>query len=141
VSVTRPPTSQTTQVRTVTIPLNVYLQSSTRILTIARVFGWQVIPATLDTHKGLAVRFDPLPARPPFPGVTYTLERITLSFGAARVIRKRVRAHGGTRMTRPHVYLINNPARCTGSWLSSVLLTFRDGTTAPLATPTTCVKS
>jgi hypothetical protein len=39
------------------------------------------------------------------------------------VIRKRVRAHGGTRMTKPHMYLINNPARCTGSWLSSVLLT------------------
>jgi hypothetical protein len=99
------------------------------------------MPATLDTHDGLAVRFDPPPAAPPSPGVTYTLERITLSFGAARVIRKRVRAHRGTRMTKPHVHLINNPARCTRSWLSSVLLTFRDRTTAPLATPTTYVKS
>ena len=69
-------------------------------------------PPTVEPCSSL--RHSPAPA---------TLERITLSFGAARVIRKRVRAHGGTRMTKPHVYLINNPARCTRSWVSSVLLT------------------
>jgi hypothetical protein len=123
-------------VRTVTIPLYVYLHSNTKILAIARVFGWQVVPATLDAHHGLVVRFDPLPQGPPFAGITYALKRITLDFGATRMISKRA----GTRVRKTRVSLIRNPTRCRGSWSSSVVLTFKVGPAASLGTPTACSK-
>ncbi len=126
----------TTQVRTVTIPLYVYLHSSTRILAVAKVFGWQVVPATLASRNGLVVSFNPLPQGPPFPGVTYELKAITLNFGATRVITKRV----GKRVRKRRVYLIENPAACTGSWAGSALLTFKIGPTAPFSTPMACSK-
>jgi hypothetical protein len=114
----------------------VYLHSSTRILAIARVFGWQVVPATLDARHGLVVRFDPLPQGPPFQGVTYALKRITLQFGAARTIS----ARAGTRVRKTRVSLIRNPSTCRGTWSSSVALTFKVGPAASLATPTACSK-
>jgi hypothetical protein len=119
--------------RDVTIPLTVYLNSRNRILAVAKVLGWQVVPATLNTRNGLVVRFDPLPAGPPFEGVSYTLKRITIDLGASRMIKK------GKRKTK--VTLIRNPASCSGSWLSSVALTFRDGTpTQQIPTPIGCSK-
>jgi len=119
--------------RDVTIPLTVFLHSSNSLLAVAKVFGWQVVPATLNTRNGLLVRFDPLPAGPPFAGVSYTLKRITIDLGASRVIKK------GKRRTK--VTLLRNPSRCGGSWLSSVALTFRDGTpTQQIPTPMACSK-
>ncbi len=99
-----------TQVRTVTIPLNVYLHSSTRILSVAKVFGWQVVPGTLVSHNGLVVSFSALPQGPPFQGVTYALDRITLDFGATRVITKRV----GKSVRRRRLYLIKEPGGLHG---------------------------
>lgn len=119
--------------REVSIPLTVYLHSSTSILAVAKVLGWQVVPATLSTRNGLVVRFDPLPAGPPFAGVSYTLERITIDFGASRTIKKHKR--------RTKVTLIRNPAGCSGSWTASVALTFRDGSpTQQIPTPMACTK-
>ncbi len=117
--------------RDVSIPLTVYLHSRNSILAVAEVLGWQVVPATLNIRNGLVVRFDPLPAGPPFTGVSYTLKRITINLGASRIIKK------GKRRTK--VTLIRNPARCSGSWASSVALTFRDGTpTQQISTPIGC---
>jgi hypothetical protein len=119
--------------RDVTIPLTVYLHSSNSILAVAEVLGWQVVPATLNTRNGLVVRFDPLPAGPPFAGVSYTLKRITMDLGATRVLKK------GKRRTK--LTLIRNPPTCSGSWLSSVALTFRDGSlTQQIPTPIPCLK-
>lgn len=126
-------TQQGNASRDVTIPLTVYLHSSNSILAVAEVLGWQVVPATLSTRNGLVVRFDPLPAGPPFAGVSYTLKRITIDLGASRVIKK------GKRRTK--VTLIRNPARCSGSWPSSVALTFRDGSPGQqIPTPMACSK-
>lgn len=129
------------KVRTVNIPLAVYLHSNRSILAIAKVFGWQVVPATLDATHGFVVSFDPLPAGPPFPGVSYSLQRITLQFGHSRVIRRRVRTRRGTRVRTQRLNLLRNPSSCTGTWSSSVVLTFHDESVAPLAVPTACARS
>jgi hypothetical protein len=119
--------------RQVSIPLTVYLHSSTRILAVARVLGWQVVPGTLSTRGGFVVSFDPLPAGPPFAGVSYTLNRIIISLGGTRVVKK------GKRRTK--LTLLRNPAKCSGSWNSSVALTFRDGSpTQQIPTPIGCSK-
>lgn len=129
-------------VRDVKIAIRVYLHSRTRILAVAFVFGWRVVPATLSTKGGLVVDFDPLPAGPPFPGVSYTLKRISLDIGAKRVIRKRtvtrVSGERRARVTKRRVHLIQNPQACSGSWDSSVSLRFPDGSVTPLAAPTEC---
>lgn len=119
--------------RQVSIPLTVYLHSSNKILAEARVLGWQVVPGTLSRHGGLVITFDPLPAGPPFAGVSYALNRITMNLGATRVLKK------GKRRTK--LTMIRNPSRCSGSWLSSLALTFRDGTTTQqIPTPIRCSK-
>jgi hypothetical protein len=132
-------------VRDVDIAINVYLHSRTRILAVAYVFGWRVVPATLKTRGRFVVGFDPLPEAPPFAGVSYTLKRIWFAFGANRVIRRRaVRRVGGTRRlvtVRRRVHLLRNPATCTGRWASSVSLRFWDGTQTPFAAPTPCSRS
>jgi hypothetical protein len=129
-------------VRDVTIPINVYLHSRSRILAVAFVFGWRVVPGTLSARDGIVVDFDPLPAGPPFEGVSYTLKRISFDFGAKRVIKKRtVRRVNGkrrVRVTKRRVDLITNPRTCGGSWASSITLRFPDGAVTPLAAPTTC---
>ena len=63
-------------IRDVNIPINVYLHSKSRILAVAFVFGWRVVPATISTDGGITIGFDPLPAGPPFEGVTYRLNSI-----------------------------------------------------------------
>ena len=135
------PNAGTVTVRAVTIPLLVYLHSNTKILAVAKVFGWQVVPGTLSTHPGFAVGFNPLPAGPPFPGVTYALKAITLNLGATRMVKQRVKAKKGTRVTTQHLDYFRNPATCHGGWKSSVSLTFRDGTTTQLSVPVACAKS
>ncbi len=119
------------RVRDVNIAIKVYLNSRTRAFAVAHVFGWQVIPATLRTRGGFVVNFDPLPKGPPFADVSYTFKRISLKFGAKRVIRKRKR----------RVDLIRNPATCTGLWGSSISLRFPDGSENPFAAPTPCSRS
>jgi len=121
--------------RDVDVGVNVYLNSRTRILAVAYVFGWRVVPATLNTDDGFAVDFDPLPAAPPFEGVSYVLKGISFDFGAKRVIKKRTNG-GGVRKRRIH--LIRNPSDCAGGWPSSVSLRFPDGSVTPFDAPTPC---
>jgi hypothetical protein len=118
-----------TQFKVVTIPLSVYLHSNTKILAVAKVFGWQVVPATLNARRGLSVRFDPLPQGPPFQGVTYALKRIKLDFGATDVVHEQRQS------------LIRNPPTCKGRWAASVKLTFKAGPAVSLTTSTACSKS
>jgi len=129
-------------VRDASIVLNVYLHSRTRILAVAYVFGWRVVPATLAATEGIVVDFDPLPAGPPFPNVSYRLKSISVDFGAKRIIKKRkVRRVNGrrrVRVTKRRVDLIRNPSTCPGTWASSISLRFPDGTVTPLAAPTVC---
>jgi hypothetical protein len=131
-------------VREVVIPVDVYLHSRKRILAVAFVFGWRLVPATLDATGGFLVDFDPLPAGPPFPGVSYQLKRITFDFAADRVVRKRkvtrVRGERRVRRVKRRVHLITNPRRCEDSWALSMSLRFPDGSVTPLATPATCSK-
>lgn len=126
--------TQPGQSRDVTIPLHVYLHSRTKILAVAYVLGWQVVPGTISTHNGISVTFNPLPAGPAFPGVSYTLKSIEFNFGAKRVVKHRVRG----RIKRRRVSLIRNPRSCSGSWATSMSLTFRDGSVTPIGVPTTC---
>jgi hypothetical protein len=129
-------------VREVRIPIQIYLHSRTRILAVAFVFGWRVVPATLNLSDGIVVDFDPLPAGPPFPNVSYALRAISFDFAANRVIKKRkVRRVNGkrrVRVVRRHVHLIKNPRTCEGSWPSSISLRFPDGSVTPLPAPTPC---
>jgi hypothetical protein len=131
-----------TGTRDARIDVNVYLSSKTKILAVAYVFGWQIVPATLDTAAGFDVRFDPLPTGVSFPNVTFTLKQISFEFAAKRVIKQRtVRRAAGKRrvITRKRrAQLIRNPRTCNGSWPSSVTLTFRDASVLPLAAPTLC---
>jgi hypothetical protein len=123
------------QVRDATIPINVYLHSKRQILAVAYVLGWRVVPATFGAAHGLVVNFDPLPKAPPFQGVSYTFKRISFDLGTRRTISTRKR--GGGRVKR-RVDLIRNPAKCNGTWASSVALKFPDGSVTPLAAPTKC---
>jgi hypothetical protein len=129
-------------VRDANIEINVYVGPARKILAVAYVFGWQVVPGTLSAARGIVVTFDPLPTGAAFPNVSYRLKRISLDFGAKRVIKKRkVRRVNGRRrvsFTRRRVSLIRNPASCPGSWASAVSLGFPDGSLAPLAAPTAC---
>jgi len=124
-------------VRDVDVAVKVYLHSRTRIFAVAYVFGWRVVPATLNTRRRFVVDFDPLPEAPPFEGVSYTLKRIWFTFNAKRVIRQRTRSG----VKRRRVHLINNPATCSGRWPSLVSLRFPDGSENPFAAPTRCSRS
>jgi len=130
------------EVRDASIPLNVYLHSRTRILAVAYVFGWRVVPATLSATEGILVDFDPLPAGPPFPNVSYRLKRISVDFGAQRVVKKRkvtrVNGRRRVRVIKRRVHLIRNPATCDEAWASSISLRFADGSATTLAAPTAC---
>jgi hypothetical protein len=129
-------------IRDVPIAIKVYLHSRTSILAVAYVLGWRVVPATLNATDGIVVTFDPLPAAPPFPGVSYRLKGISLDLGARRVIKTRtVRRVNGTRrvvVTKRRVSLIRNPATCRGTWPSTVSLRFPDSPVTPFDTPITC---
>jgi hypothetical protein len=133
-------------IRDTRIRLRVFLSSRSRILAVAYVFGWQVVPGTFRTASGIAVTFNGLPSGEAFEplGFSFRLKRISLELGASRVIARRSvrRVDGGrARVTRRRVHLIRNPATCrTRSWKSSVSLTYRAGTplVVPLAAPTPC---
>jgi hypothetical protein len=129
-------------VRVATIPIQVYLHSDTKIIAVAFVFGWRVVPATVNAANGIVMAFDPLPAGPPFPNISYALQRISFDFRAKRVVKKRkVRRVKGKRdviVVKQSLDLITNPHTCRGSWASSVALRFPDGSVATLAAPTTC---
>ncbi len=134
--------TESANVRDVPIDIKVYLHSSRKMLAVAYVLGWRVVPGTLNAADGLGVTFDPLPAAPPFPGVSYRLKGITLDFGARRVIRKRVvqRVNGERRVIvkRRRVSLIRNPATCHGSWRSTISLKFPDGSVTPFSSTIAC---
>jgi hypothetical protein len=129
-------------VRDVHVPLTLYLQSNTSLLAVAFLAGYRVVPGTISRSGGFAMTFDPLPKPPEFAQVAYALKRITLDVGVSRlVIRGKPSKTRGQRRhaaRRTRVYLVRTPAQCTGTWASSVTLTFPDGTTTVVDAPMTC---
>jgi hypothetical protein len=134
----------TTFTRNTTFPLNMYLGTNTAVVGVAFIGGPKVVPGTLTTAGGVALSFNPLPKPPQFPGVTLTLEQVTISLGASRTVitrerKKDPRTHKEyTVVTRTHYDLIHAPATCSGNWTSSVTLGFPNGPSASLNSPIAC---
>jgi hypothetical protein len=92
----------------------------------------RIVPAGGDGPFGVELRFDDLGgSQPQYPGVTVTIDRITLEVGARRTVvrKRRVRRHG-RRVTvrRRHRYsLLTNPPACDGgSWPFRVTTVYSD---------------
>jgi hypothetical protein len=137
--------------RDATPTLDLYLEkgSTKRVLAIAFVAGYRVVPGTITTTGGgVTLRFDPLPAPPAFPNVSYALRSIKVRVGAHRtvkryrtvtvrrngkVVRRVRRLAGSTRYD-----LVRNPATCAGSWPSTMLLGFPDASQLTVPVPTPC---
>jgi hypothetical protein len=131
----------TTFTRNTTFPLNMYLGTNTTVVGVAFIGGPKVVPGTLTTAGGVALSFNPLPKPPQFPGVTLTLEQVTISLGASRTVVTREHEKGhkdDTVVIRRHYNLIRTPATCSGSWTSSVTLGFPNGPSASLNSSIAC---
>ena len=103
-------------IRDVNIPINVYLHSKSsdpRRGVRVRLARRARRPSARD--GGITIDFDPLPAGPPFEGVTYRLKRIAFDFGAKRTIKqrkvRRVNGERRVRVVKKRVDLITNPRR------------------------------
>ena len=128
------------------IAVNVYLQSTKKVLAVANVFGRQAVPGTLDTKGGFTLRLDPLPNGQNLPGFSFSLRSMSFDFGRKQVVtkRKKVRVNGRRRTVKRKrtVQLLHNPAKCDGgSWASTMTLDFPGGAATPLASPTACTGS
>jgi hypothetical protein len=126
------------------IPLNVYMSSKKGILGVAFIGGPKVVPGTLTTSGGVSLSFNPLPAVPNYPGVTLTLEQVSLKLGAHRVVvtRTRTRVHRTHRfktvVKRTRYDLIHGPASCTGSVNTSLSLFFSGTPTVTFTASSPC---
>jgi hypothetical protein len=92
----------------------------------------RLVPTTADPF-GLELRIDNLGgASPAPPGVTITIDRVTLVAGASRTVvrKRRVRRHGRrvTVRTRHRYDLITNPPSCSGAWPFRVTIGYTDHT-------------
>jgi hypothetical protein len=117
--------------RDVSVSLDLFLQSNSKVLAIAFLAGARVVPGVIDSSNGLALRFDSLPSPPAFANVTYALKRVMLNVGTTRRVKRKQR--------QVRIDLIRNPTECaTGTWESSLTLTFPDATNTVLGAPTTC---
>lgn len=128
--------------RDTTLPITAYLQSTRRVLAVAFLGGPHVVPATISTAGGITLSFNPLPAPPPFPSTTLSLDSVSIKLGATRTvvtrIHRRIHAKRKTIVKRTRYYLIHNPNKCAGPETSSIAMGFPDGTSATLATPVAC---
>lgn len=136
--------------RDATPTLKVYLAkgSNTKILAVAFVAGYRVVPGSIDPNGGVTVHFDKLPAPPAFQGVSYALRSVRLDVGASRVVKKYrtsvVRTKSGKKrrirkvVGRTRYDLIHNPAACAGVWSSSIGLGFPDLSQMTVPTQTPC---
>jgi hypothetical protein len=140
VIVTAPDPNGIPKVRDANIKVTVFRGPGHNLLALAYVFGWQVVPGTVDTTGGVTVNFSKLPQGPPFEGVSYRLRGITFTFAAKRVVTKRKRVKGHVKVTRRTVHLIHNPRTCKGgSWASMVTMTYADGSPqSTIQAPTPC---
>jgi hypothetical protein len=139
---------QPTSVRDVPINIVMYRGQGSTVYAITFLTGWRVVPGTIDTAAGVALRFDPLPEPPPVvPEVSFAFKGLTLDLGLQRTVvtKKRIKVRKkGKRKTRLVVRrskydLLHAPAQCTGSWPTSVSLSFRDGTSTPFELSAACV--
>jgi hypothetical protein len=130
--------------RDVTFHLRMYMRSRTSVLGVTFLAGTRVVPGSLNSSAGIAVRFDPLPAPPVFQQVSYLLKEIRLHLGVThrvRVVVGRRRAHKHSPPKRTSVLrsLLHNPTSCaSGSWPASVSLGFPDNSSLVLPAPIAC---
>jgi hypothetical protein len=143
--------NQPGSVREVPIKVVMYRGKGTRVYAITFLTGWRVVPGTLDTAGGIALRFDPLPEPPAVvPEVSFSFKGLTVDLGLTRTVvtRKRVKLKGKRRgkrgrrnkvvVRRARFDLVHAPSQCAGSWATSVSLSFPDGSTSPFAVPVAC---
>ena len=145
---------QPASVRDVPVEVVMYRGQGATLYAITFLQGWRVVPGTLATTNGITLRFDPLPEPPKVAeGVSFAFKGMTLDLGLSRkvVTRKKVKVKGkrhgkgGHRRKRTVVVrrarydLVQAPGQCTGSWATSLTLSFRDGTSTPFTLPVACV--
>jgi hypothetical protein len=93
-----------------------------------------------DSAGGLELLFSQFPTIPGLPaGTQITLNSISLTAGAKRTIKKKVKRHHKTVTIKTTYSLITNPSTCSGSWTGSATVTFGSGP-VPLPFSTSCSK-
>jgi hypothetical protein len=113
----------------------------TGVLAVADFIGVRVIKGRLEgSADGVTLTFDPLPTPPAIPGVSYAFKDVSATVGVTRTVVKRVKVKGSKKRKRKttRYSLVRTPEACTGSWATSTLLTFPDGSSSPLDAPIAC---
>jgi hypothetical protein len=90
-----------------------------------------------DSAGGLELLFDQFPTVQGLPsGTQITLNSLSLTAGAKRTVKHKVRRHHKNVTVKKIYSLITNPSTCSGSWTGSATVTFTSGpVTAPFTTP------
>ena len=80
---------------------------------------------------GLDARFDNFDkALQPPAGFKVQLDKLHISFGAGRTVKKKVKKHGKKKIKKVRHDLVTNPKTCTGSWPFEVDITWADQQTS-----------
>jgi hypothetical protein len=127
--------TQPGQVRNVNVPLSFYLKSKRAVIAVAFLAGTRVVPGRISASRGMVLEFNPLPDPPVFPQVSYRLLSVSVEIGAKRRVVTRTARKKRRRVVRS---FLRNPAKCSGSWASSMTFTYSDGTNDVLPAPTAC---
>jgi hypothetical protein len=129
------------QLRTTEIPMSFYLRSNRAVYAITKISVTRATPGTISTSGGaVAFSFTDLPDPPPFPSVTYALQRVTVTLGVTNKVTKVVRKKGKKRKRTARRSLLRTPSSCDGgSWASTVGFGYADGTSELVPAPMPCV--
>jgi hypothetical protein len=124
------------------LPIEITLYHGRRksVLAVAFLVGTRVVPGKLErTDAGVVLTFDPLPAPPPFPGVSYEFKNVSVDLGVSRKVTRRVGPPGRRKRRTVRYSLVRTPAACdAGAWAATVTLSFPDTTSALLNAPMAC---
>jgi hypothetical protein len=126
-----------------TFDITFFRGAGSKVLAVTDFIGIRVIPGVLtSTGGGITLTFDPLPAPPPIPGVSYQFTGVTADLGAKLKVVKRVGRKHHKRKKTFRYSLVKTPSACTtGSWAATATLAFPAETLAlpaALAAPITC---
>jgi hypothetical protein len=129
------------QLRVTEIPINFYLRSKKAVYAITKISVTRATPGTISTSGGaVSFAFTDLPDPPPFPNVSYALQRVTVKLGVTNKITKVVRKKGKKRKrTTTRRSFLTTPSSCdAGSWASTVGFGYADGSSEVVPTPMAC---
>jgi hypothetical protein len=132
----------------VTVPLTLALGAPSQAGDISTVFIYGKLgtfPLGISARLfkpaagGLELLTGAFPA-PPIPGVSVTLDSLSLNAHAKQIVVKKVKVgkgkHKKTKKITTVYSLLTNPPTCNGTWTGSVSATFSSGTvTLPLSVP------